>query len=91
MEFIILIPTKYMGMFKLGFRVHIVNDPCVILVENVMKTMLLSYSSHSTMCYLLPHPQLPIGPCHMWICKTHIIQVRNADIHLVAKIEDDLK
>ena len=41
MKFILLIPTKYMGMFKWGFRIHIVNDLCDLPVENVMRIMLL--------------------------------------------------
>ena len=56
-----MIQTKYMGIIKWGFRVYIVEDLCILHVC-VMNIMLHLNSSHSIMCCLLPHPQLPIGP-----------------------------
>ena len=76
-----------------GGRVHIVHGLHLLPASYVVEIMQLSNSFHSTTYNLLSHPQLPIGPqaCLMWIRKAHFTQVRNADIHLVAKFEDGLE
>ena len=62
-------------------------------------TCLICGGNHAALQFLLFHNVLPpttssithLVPCLMWMWKTHFTQVRNVDVHLVAKFGDGLK